>query len=150
MYCIYLLRNVSGLGYVGSTKSLKARLRGHRYDAKHDRSYSCSSKQLFIEEVKAEVLEEVETKEEARIRERHYIESLPNLVNVRKSFQTEEEEIEQTRQYREANREHILHRQREYDEVNREKILRRQREYREANREELNRKKREKRLASKQ
>jgi len=97
MYCIYLLRNVSGLGYVGSTKNLNNRMAVHRYEAKHN--HACSSKQLFVEDVTVEVLEEVETKEEARIREKHYIESLSNLVNIQSPFRTKEEKLKYERDH---------------------------------------------------
>ena len=104
MYYIYLFRNVSGLGYVGSTSDLKRRMRQHKWDNKNDYKRTCSSKQLFVEEVTMEVLEEVETKEKALIRERYYMRSLPNLVNKYNSFLTEEERLEYGRNYQKNKR----------------------------------------------
>jgi hypothetical protein len=86
---------------------------------------------------------------EARARERYYLELLNAKLNIviptrtRKEYKEDNKELikekakELDKKYREANKEKIAERNKKYREANKEKIAERKKEYREANKEKI-------------
>jgi flagellar biosynthesis GTPase FlhF len=135
--------------YIGSTKDMKKRMKGHRHDVECSNSLSyCAKKAQFIRDNGGwakwsyEVLEslDVESREELRIMEQNWIDQIPTAtLNGVPAWLSEEEratnKIELRTRWYEANKEKIREQKAKYREANREKIMEQKAKYREANKE---------------
>jgi hypothetical protein len=110
----------------------------------------CSSKLVFdaygIENCTMNILEEVDSKEEALLREKFYIDN--NIcVNRRSAFLTQEDTKEYNKKYNhtyyETNKEDLKNYRRTYEAINREKINHRASAYYTANKEKISQQRRE-------
>ena len=125
--------------YYGSTTTTLAKRFGH-----HKTHMNCSSSVLFeeygIDNCIAETVEEV-TIGSLLERERYWIESDANCVNIRRAWVSEEEQKESnresSREYREQNKDQIKEYRREYHEQNKERSNQLNREWRERNKEKI-------------
>jgi hypothetical protein len=101
----------------------------------------CSSFELMKEgNVSIILIEEFpcNSKDEASMKEREWIDMLgEECVNQISPFRTDEEILEQMKQYRQNNKEKILERQKQYYEGNREKRLEQMKQYYEGNKEKI-------------
>lgn len=126
----------NGLTYVGSTvNELQIRLSEHKSDFKrwekgiqtNCTSYDC----LTDPDCKIELLEACPcaSRRELAQCERQWIETL-DCVNKRLPGRTREEKIQQTKEWRIANRQHHLNKMNDWRKANRAHIAQYQREYR--------------------
>jgi hypothetical protein len=165
-YKLICLDNSVELCYVGSTANWKERQRTHKSVCNNENSKSYNTKIYKIirenggwdnfKMVQLGTREQLTKREAEQIEEEYRIELKANM-NTIKCFRTEEQRIEQLKEYQqeynEANRDKILEYQQEYREANRDKLLEyhqnyrvenkdkikeRQQEYREANRDKIN------------
>ena len=104
-YCIFC--NISGDKYYGSTiQKLNKRISKHISEAKQD--LTCSSKQIIKRgDYEVYIIGEYKTLEEARMKEKWYIQNKP-CVNIRQVCVTPEERKKQRKKYSQENREEIL------------------------------------------
>lgn len=104
-YCIFC--NISGERYYGSTiQKLNKRISKHIYEANHD--MCCSSKHIIKRgDYDVYIIGEYKTEEEARMKEKWYIQNKP-CINMRQVCVTPEERVKQRKKYRRENREEIL------------------------------------------
>lgn len=104
-YCIFC--NISGDKYYGSTiQKLNKRISKHISEAKQD--LTCSSKQIIKRgDYEVYIIGEYKTVEEARMKEKWYIQNKP-CVNMRQVCVTPEERKKQRKKYSQENREEIL------------------------------------------
>ena len=101
MVSIYLIQDIKGLKYVGSTKStLKERLRLHKYDKK--RGKYCSSSELNLEDCIIIELERC-SQENKKVREQ-YAKDTTDCVNKNNIIRNDKET---KKIYREKNKEQI-------------------------------------------
>ncbi len=134
---VYLIEN-HGKGYVGSTIfKIQHRLVKHRQSKKlyeQGKDHYMTSFELIDGNETIRLLEEFEytTKKEMRIREQHYINTLPNLVNKFNSFGWKDR-TDIHAEYRKTHRQQINNKQNEYREVHKEEANLYQREWRRRN-----------------
>ncbi len=104
-YCIFC--NISSERYYGSTiQKLNKRISKHISEAKQD--LKCSSKQIIKRgDYEVYIIGEYKTLEEARMKEKWYIQNKP-CVNMRQVCVTPEERKKQRKKYSQENREEIL------------------------------------------
>ena len=104
-YCIFC--NISGEKYYGSTiQKLHNRINKHISEAKQD--LTCSSKHIINRgDYEVYIIGEYKTEEEARMKEKWYIQNKP-CVNIRQVCVTPEERKKQRKKYSQENREEIL------------------------------------------
>jgi predicted GIY-YIG superfamily endonuclease len=119
-FCVYLLEDCNGFGYIGSTCNLKQRLRQHK------RNNDCMSK-ILTQPYSHLVLEEIEDKDNLEFAERFYIKLYKSLwgdklLNKIIPLQTKKE-------YYNENRERIKQYKKEYLNENREKIKQQKKEW---------------------
>jgi hypothetical protein len=124
MVNIYKITDINGLCYVGSTRqNIRHRLSNHTYKKKKNIRY-CSSHKLDLDNCEIEVLETCNP--EIRYeREKHYINTIDCVNQIKYNF----DEKEYQKEYREQNKEKI----KEYQENNKEKL----KQYRENNKEKI-------------
>lgn len=139
--------------YIGSTiKSLTQRLCGHYNDIK--KSINMSSGEILKYDDATIVLIEdypCECKTELLTRERFYIETLPNVINIqiptrtKKEYRQDNKEyfIEYGKKYRQDNREHGNEYSRKYYQNNREYHKEIAKKYRQDNKESISKKRNE-------
>ena len=125
-YCVYLLEDCNGFGYIGSTCNLKQRLIAHNY---HKSNY-CKSK-LLAKPFNHLVLEEIEDEDNLEFAEQFYIKLYKSLygdklLNKGIPLRTDKE-------YRNENRDKI----REKYINNRERVIERVKKYYVENKEEI-------------
>jgi len=125
MIYIYMMSSKMGpKTYVGSTNDMVKRKYVHKNNSK------CTSG-ILIEEygwdnIIFTVLEEC-TVEQRNECEQYWIDFVPNTVNTRNAFITEEQRKEYNKEYREANREAIKEYRKAYNKANRETICKQER-----------------------
>jgi hypothetical protein len=104
-YCIFC--NISGEKYYGSTiQKLHKRISKHISEAKHN--MYCSSKHIINRgDYEVYIIGEYKTEEEARMKEKWYIQNKP-CINMRQVCVTPEERKKQRKKYSQENREEIL------------------------------------------
>jgi hypothetical protein len=84
-YKIYLIEDINGLKYVGSTKqNVGDRVAGHKYKSKHRKLRQCSSNLLDCDNWKWYILEEC-SKENVKEREYYWI-NKTECVNIKKGI----------------------------------------------------------------
>ena len=112
-----IIDNTNGNIYIGkTTRTLRQRLAGHKYDFKIGKS--CSSQEILKNgDYKIELIEETEDES----RERYYIENT-QCVNKNIPGRTHEERYKEQREYR-------LENQKKYNENNKDKIKKYKKEY---------------------
>ena len=128
-YCVYLLEDCNGNGYIGSTNNLKRRLKAHQY---HTHNY-CKSN-LLAKPFNHLVLEEFEDDDNMLVGEQFYIKLYKSLygdklLNKYIPLQTDQE-------YYYENREKLLERGRERYNENKDVVLEYQKIYRETHTDE--------------
>ena len=127
-FCVYLLEDCNGFGYIGSTCNLKQRLRQHK------RNNDCMSK-ILTQPYSHLVLEEIEDEDNLEFAEQFYIKLYKSLygdklLNKVIPLRTEKEwYIENTEKikankikYRNENREKIKQKKKEWYIDNKDKI----------------------------
>jgi len=134
--------------YIGSTIcKLNKRQREHNYNLKQNYRYKLydESRKNNMEKIICILLQEQEIENELEIRllEQQYIDELNPSLNHR-SAPSGLSTTEQTKQYREKNKEKIKKHYKEYRENNRDKIREKKQEWRENNRENINEKQKQK------
>ena len=142
-FCVYLLEDCNGFGYIGSTCNLKQRLKAH----KKKKNNACMSK-ILTQPYSHLVLEEIEDEDNLEFAEQFYIKLYKSLwgdkllnkiipLRTRKEYLNENREKikEYVKEYNNGNRE----RMKEYRNENRERI----KEYRNENRERIKQKQKE-------
>jgi len=146
--------------YVGHTTDKTNRKRRHRSrcNNENDKCYNFYVYQFIRDNggwdnFEMIIIEEYpcENVDEARLRERYWLETLGATLNKYIPSRTRQEYVEQNREiiyeknreYREQNREIIYEKNREYREQNKEIIREKKRKYREQNKEIIREKKRE-------
>jgi len=118
MYKIYLIRDIHGLNYVGSTKkTLKERLKEHER-AKRIGIY-CSSHKLDFTCCKISILEDNITEENKKEKEQYWIDKI-DCVNERNVIFDKENKKEYNKEYREKNKEEIKEYNKKYLEEHKE------------------------------
>jgi len=132
--------------YVGSTTNFRDRKRCHKKNCntETDKEYNRYNYKFIranggFENWSMIQLEAYpcETKREAEMRERYWIENLAAKLNSNIPFRTEQEIVEQKKHFYEANKEQFLEKKKLYCEKNREQIREKQKLYREKNREQI-------------
>ena len=140
-----IVENHPELIYIGSTiKPLQKRLSNHKSMYKRGET-NYSSFQLFEtgEEVKIELLEEVDFEDVAELRERedYHICNTSCCINKRRALRTDEDNKEYYKQYHKEryknNKEEIKEQKKEYYENNREKRKEQMKQYYENNKEKM-------------
>jgi len=84
MFKIYVIEDCNGLKYVGQTKqNLNARFRSHKSEKKTNKSRSCMSKLLDLDNCQINCIDIADSKEEANVLEKILINSI-DCVNINK------------------------------------------------------------------
>jgi len=100
MYKIYQIINIDGERYVGSTKnSLKHRYSRHKANNKLKNKTGWTTAEGMMEKPHTIVLIENTTEERVKQRERYWIETLSNVVNHFRPYRSEEERVQEKRQW---------------------------------------------------
>ncbi len=124
-----IVDNTNGNIYIGSTcKPLKERMWDHKADYKrflnNKFNYITSFKILENNDYDIVLIENIEncsSKEDMYKKERFYIENL-DCINKRKPIATKEENLQQKREYHQANKEVLNRNKKVYRQINKEKI----------------------------
>ena len=114
-YCVYLLEDCNGFGYIGSTYNLKRRLQQHKCRKNSERS------KLLVKPFNHLVLEEFEDEDNLEVGEQFYIKLYKSLygdklLNITIPLQTKKE-------WRENNRHKLIEYHKEHYIKNRERNL---------------------------
>lgn len=146
IYKITLLNNPEYL-YIGSTKNFINRKYFHYHFFNNDKKkiYNCKLYSTIRDNggwdnVEMSPIEEFEceNKTQALIKERFYYETLKANLNTVKPYITKDEKIQQKKEYREENKEHLKEKEKEWRETNKEIIKEKKKEYQQENKEKLN------------
>ena len=172
---IYHIKSKDGVvHYVGSTSNINSRRSKHRYCCSHekDKNYNLDIYKYIrdqggfdqFEIIPISKIENISNKTDLLIAERLEMEKHSGLKNMKGSYLSGEERIEQQRQwvknnpeknaeyckkYYESNKDQINQQTRQWQKNNPEKKREINRKYRETNREKINERQRQKRLESK-
>ena len=133
--------------YIGSTKNLEKRIEKHKSDCnkynKNIKVYKFISNNGKFNNWIFTVIEELQniTKQEAKVRERYYIETLKSSLNsnipTRTSKEYYEQNKEKKKEYNEQNKEQIQEYKKVYYEQNKDKIKEINKQYREQNKDKI-------------
>ena len=128
--------------YIGSTTDMKNRESRHNTDSK----IKTSKVYIKIRECGGFVMKllydyEFETDHELRMEEQRCMDVLKPTLNSQRAFTSEEDYIENKKQYCETNRDWILEQKQQYYESNKDAILEQHKIYNEKNRDILSEKK---------
>ena len=125
---IYLIEDINGLKYVGRTKqTLNTRLGKHKYDKKIN--YTCSSKELDLDNCKITCIDIADSRQEARELEDFYINSIDCVNLIKYNYDHKE--------YYQKNKDKRKEYQQKYDQRNKDKINERSKKYREKNKDKV-------------
>ncbi len=129
MYCVYLLEDCNGLGYIGSTCRLNVRLIQHRCKNNSARS------NLLAKSFTSLVLEKFEDKDSMMVGEQFYIKLYKSLYGDKLVNKTIP--IQTLKEYRNENKDKIINQQKQYYIKNRERVIQSVQTYRDKNREKI-------------
>jgi len=130
MYYIYKLTDCNNLVYYGSSENPDERFKKHMNPTSHS-----SSRKMDMESLRMcviETLPEDSTENDAKWRERWYFDN-NECVNENRPIVSDEERIQQQKEYREKNADITKERNKEYYEKNADIIKERNKEYYEKN-----------------
>ena len=87
--------SINGDRYIGSTTNFKNRMYQHK-----NKKTTCSAKPIIERgNYEVKILEEDIDKKDLKIREREWMEKLPNIINARRAFISLEEKEESYKKY---------------------------------------------------
>jgi predicted GIY-YIG superfamily endonuclease len=140
-FCVYLLEDCNGFGYIGSTCNLKRRLINHRS------SYNRCESKILAKPYTHLVLEEYEDKDNLEFAEQFYIKLYKSLygdklLNKLIPLRTDKE-------YRIDNKDKIREKSKEYKIDNKDKIREKMKEYYTEKKDKITEKHKEYRLVNK-
>jgi len=154
-FCVYLLEDCNGYGYIGSTCNLKRRLGGHKRDN------NCESK-LLTKPFNHLVLEEIEDEDNLKFAEQFYIKLYKSLygdkllnkvipLRTNKEYNNDNKDKirEKRKEYNNDNKDKIREKRKEYCLVNKDKIREKRKEYCLVNKDKIREKIKEYRLVNK-
>ena len=158
--CIYKIEHVDdeSLVYVGHTTCFDKRKTQHKCRCKNDndKDYNLKVYQMIRENGDWDMFKMIEVekypcadKREAERRENEVMKELKASMNMRKSFRTQDEITEYTKEYYESNKPKIQERNKEYREANKPKIQERDKKYYEENKTKIQERSKEYREANK-
>ena len=158
--CIYKIEHVDdeSLVYVGHTTCFDKRKTQHKCRCKNDndKDYNLKVYQMIRENGDWDMFKMIEVekypcadKREAERRENEVMKEIKASMNMRKSFRTQDEITEYTKEYYESNKPKIQERNKEYREANKPKIQERDKKYYEENKTKIQERSKEYREANK-
>jgi len=158
---IYHIKSMDGVvHYVGSTSNMNSRKSSHKYNCSHEnnKNYNLDIYQYIrnnggfdnFEIIPIRKLENVSNKNDLLIAERTEMEKYTGLKNMRGSYQTNEEHLQQISLWQKNNPEKHNQYSKKYYESNKEYYTEYNRKWREANKEKINEKRRQKYQQKKQ